>query len=234
MQDFGIGLMCKPPRPGVSKTRLAHAIGFNRATELARAFLVDSLANLRAAANDVPAKPYCFFKPLDAEGEMREFAGNDMTLLLQDSGNLGSTMLSALSTILQQCPRGAMLIGADAPTLPIRFIRSAFDRLRENCIDAVFGPSEDGGYYLVAIKTVAAAPLFDGINWSTSTVMSETRRRASDCGLQIAEIEKWYDVDDASGLDRLIADISSPDLSLSISPARATRSALAFAFPQSN
>jgi rSAM/selenodomain-associated transferase 1 len=234
MPGFGIGLMCKPPRPGVSKTRLAREIGFERAAALSRAFLIDSIATLRTAAADVPAQPYCFFKPLDSEREIREFTGDSMKLLLQDSGDLGATMLSALRTILKECRRGAMLIGADVPTLPVRLIREAFRRLQESDIDAVFGPSEDGGYYLVAIKNEAATPLFCGINWSTSTVMRETRGRASDFGLRIAEIESWYDVDDISGLDRLVSELSTSERIRSISPASATRGVLGIGSPETS
>ena len=43
--------------------------------------------------------------------------------------------------------------------------------------DAVLIPAEDGGYVMVGLQQPQAA-LFEGMRWSTSTVMAETRARA--------------------------------------------------------
>ncbi|MFY8144777.1 MAG: hypothetical protein ACOVMT_13060 [Caulobacter sp.] len=44
---IGLGLMCKPPRPGVTKTRLAAAIGPEAAATLSQAFLEDCARGAR-------------------------------------------------------------------------------------------------------------------------------------------------------------------------------------------
>ena len=67
----------------------------------------------------------------------------------------------------------------------------------------VLGPADDGGYYLIGMK----APhihLFEDIDWSTSRVAEQTRQRARALGLSVAELDTWYDVDDAAALRRLL------------------------------
>ena len=45
-----LGLMAKPPRPGLAKTRLAAGIGPEAAAAFARAFILDTARVLEAAA----------------------------------------------------------------------------------------------------------------------------------------------------------------------------------------
>ena len=70
--------------------------------------------------------------------------------------------------------------------------------------DAVFGPAEDGGYVLVGLRSPPPG-LFSGPAWGTSTVMSETRSRASAQGLRIVELETLWDIDEPADLPRLAA-----------------------------
>jgi hypothetical protein len=42
--------------------------------------------------------------------------------------------------------------------------------------------------------------LFDRIAWSTEHVYAQTIERAREAGLQLTELPKWYDVDDAETL----------------------------------
>ena len=51
---------------------------------------------------------------------------------------------------------------------------------------------------------VENARLFADISWSTDTVADATRARASEIGLDLVELEPWYDVDDAASLRALI------------------------------
>ena len=93
-----------------------------------------------------------------------------------------------------------MAIGTDAPDLPLPFISEAFLRLEEG-IDAVFGPAEDGGYYLVALRGESRG-LFRGIPWSTPQVLAASRQRAREAGLLTALLPPWYDVDGYADLFR--------------------------------
>ena len=204
---IGIGLMSKPPRPGLSKTRLAAHIGAEPAARLAGAFLRDVAETVTAVGRDGEVAPFVFYRPAGAEAEVRAYTGPDIPHILQQGDDLGAVMLHALTVMMARCPGGAILIGSDIPTLPPRVLIAAMAMLREPGERAVFGPSEDGGYYLVGIKSQAAAPLFAPLPWSTPSVMATTRQRAAEAGLALAEVATWYDVDDADGYARLVADL---------------------------
>jgi glycosyltransferase A (GT-A) superfamily protein (DUF2064 family) len=46
--------------------------------------------------------------------------------------------------------------------------------------------------------------MFRDIAWSTETVADATRARAGEIGLDLIELEPWYDVDDAASLGVLL------------------------------
>jgi hypothetical protein len=70
----------------------------------------------------------------------------------------------------------------------------------------VLGPSSDGGYYLLGLKT-AHRRLFEDIAWSTERVAEQTLERAREIKLEIHPLPVWYDVDDVEGLRRLHGEI---------------------------
>ena len=92
----------------------------------------------------------------------------------------------------------------DSPTLPIALLAEMVDVLSRPGDRAVLGPSTDGGYYLLASKTLHPH-LFKGIAWSTEAVFAQTLERAAEIGLPVHILPEWYDIDDAAML-RLLAE----------------------------
>ena len=90
---LGLGLMCKPPRAGATKTRLAATIGANLAARLSRAFLQDCAYAALEAADLCQLKPMAFYRPADGGAELGEVLGPDWPLVHADAGDLGATML---------------------------------------------------------------------------------------------------------------------------------------------
>ena len=81
----------------------------------------------------------------------------------QGAGDLGHRMARALAA----CPPGlAVLVGADIPALDGRHVAHAFQALRR--AGRVFGPAEDGGFWLVGIRRDSRpAPRdFGAVRWS--------------------------------------------------------------------
>ena len=93
------------------------------------------------------------------------------------------------------------IIGTDSPDLPLSIIEDAFLALENERTDAVFGPSADGGYYLLAMKRLHAS-LFQGIEWSRSTVLRMSLARAAQAALRVALLPEWYDLDRVEDLKR--------------------------------
>ena len=87
-------------------------------------------------------------------------------------------------------------------------IAEAFERLDRD--DLVLGPTDDGGYYLIGMRTPTTgrpAPwdVLSGVRMSTGTVLDEiagARRRAS--ASRRACCRATFDIDEAVDLDRLI------------------------------
>jgi rSAM/selenodomain-associated transferase 1 len=206
---IGLGLMCKPPRPGATKTRLAATIGAAAAARLSRAFLEDCAGAALAAAGSSRLEPVAFYRPADAAAELGAVLGPAWLLQHADAGDLGATMLDALRRLLLRCPGGAMVMGADMPMIAAGAIAAAARILRQGDErSVVIIPSDDGGYCLIGVRSAAAAaPLFAPMVWSTSGVLEETLRRAQHAGLDPHLLPAERDIDEAADLDWLRAEL---------------------------
>jgi glycosyltransferase A (GT-A) superfamily protein (DUF2064 family) len=69
----------------------------------------------------------------------------------------------------------------------------------------VVGPTEDGGYHLIALNRVLP-PVFIDIDWSTPSVLQQTRARLRTLRLRWHELPLRWDVDRPEDLARLRAD----------------------------
>ena len=228
LSPLGLGLMCKPPRPGATKTRLAASIGANLAARLSRAFLQDCAHAAREAAGQCNLKLMAFYRPADGCSELGEVLGPDWPLIHADAGDLGATMLTVLRQLEDTCPGGALIMGADLPLIASADISEAARCLRRgDARSVVMIPSVDGGYCLIGVRSVdTAAPMFAPMAWSTSSVLEETLARAAACGLTPTVLQPQRDIDDINDLDWLREKLRSVSHG-----AQATRAALA-ALPQ--
>ncbi|AVO47237.1 TIGR04282 family arsenosugar biosynthesis glycosyltransferase [Phreatobacter cathodiphilus] len=222
-RTIGLGLMAKPPRPGIAKTRLAAAIGAAAAADLAAAFLMDGAAIAAAAAG--PADLCCevFYRPADGAAEIAALVGQDWPMVFCDRGELGATMWDVLFRLLARHPAGAMVMGADLPLVPPAVLGEAAEVLRRGGERAVVVmPSADGGYGLIGVRSALAAPLFAPMAWSTAGVLAETLRRAGAEGLTVHLLPEQHDVDEPEDLAWLRAALAAAP-----GAAPATRAALA-------
>lgn len=195
-----VALFAKAPVPGQVKTRLSPPLTPEEAAEVARACLHDTLERF-SRSRDVAMTLFLEGEPDDA---LRALAARHAVAIRpQASGSLGARLRAALGVLLGEGHACAIAIGSDSPTLPPARIAAAIGALRAH--DAVLGPTEDGGYYLIGVSRPAWA-LLEEIPWSTSEVARTTRERAASAGISLAELEAWYDVDDAETLRRALAD----------------------------
>ncbi|HZH45126.1 MAG TPA: DUF2064 domain-containing protein [Roseococcus sp.] len=189
-----IGLMCKAPEG--SKTRLAAGIGAERALALARAFLADGAALAAEAAARCDTRAVAF-----AAGTVA-LPGWDVRP--QAKGDLGARMGAAIAA----AGGPALLLGTDAPTLPVALAELAWSAIRSGA-DAAVVPTLDGGYCVLAMARPLPA-LLDDMPWSTPGLMAATLARAA--GLTLVVLPAWHDVDEAADLAllRLTLDGQAP------------------------
>jgi hypothetical protein len=194
-----IGIICKAPQPGRSKTRLAIAIGEVAASELSACFLRDVAAAIDAVPEAISRRGYGVYAPAGTEHIMRQLLPAGFGLLLQAGDDLGHVLLGATRALLLAGHGSVLLVNGDSPTLPPRLLVQAVEALREPGDRMVLGPASDGGYYLVGLKR-PHQHLFTRIAWGTETVARSTCERAADIGLATTLLPEWYDIDDGETL----------------------------------
>ena len=190
-------IMVKEPVAGRVKTRLARDIGTVRATAFFRENMRSTTARLD---RDQRWQTILAVAP-EAATKSRMLIGGGARmppLMPQGGGDLGAR----LTRIARHAPAGPLvIIGADIPGIHAADIASAFAALRAG--DAVFGPSSDGGYWLIGLKARArrAKGAFANVRWSTAFAFSDTRANVSQ--LKVSEITVKDDVDDGDDFERL-------------------------------
>jgi len=194
-----IGIICKAPLPGRSKTRLATAIGDVAASELSACFLRDVAAVIDAVPEQLGRSGYGVYAPAGAEQVMRGLLPHNFGLLLQAGHDLGEVLFGASRALLDAGHDCILLVNGDSPTLPTRFLVEAIEALREPGDRMVLGPASDGGYYLIGLKH-PHRQLFTRVAWGTDTVARTTCERAARIGLPTMLLPEWYDIDDVETL----------------------------------
>lgn len=182
----------KEPVAGRVKTRLGRDVGMasaawwfrHRARRLAREMAADPRWETWLAVSP------------DHAGLKSRFWPAGVGRWAQGPGDLGARMGRAF----RQFPPGPLVIvGADIPGVTRARVWSAFRALGR--ADAVVGPAEDGGYWLIGLKRVprrAPAGLFAGVRWSSADALADTRATLG--GLRVAQVARLRDVDTAADL----------------------------------
>jgi len=195
----GLIIFARQPVPGRVKTRLAGAVGAPAAAELYSAMLADVLE--QAAA--LPGIRPLLFWDCDGTGTPHRPDVPAMESFEQRGADLGLRMADAFGRAFGLGCEVCCVIGSDSPDLPPKYIRQAFALLESGETDVVFGPAEDGGYYLVGMKEIHPH-LFADIAWSTPAVLATSLERARGLGLRTSLLEPWYDIDTLDDLARLL------------------------------
>ena len=199
-------MFAKAPVAGTVKTRLADAVGASEAAALYEGFIGDTAETIVAAAPGRAVLAYA--------GD-RAHPGFDVPRRLgfefvpQPAGDLGAR-LDGVFGELAATSETVTVVGSDSPTLQPARLLEARERLAGH--EVVVGPSFDGGYYLLGVRSrwflqtsspEQIHPLFRDVSWSTGDVLGQTlsRCRAMSCLCDL--IGFWYDVDTIEDLDLL-------------------------------
>lgn len=201
-----IVLVAKVPEPGRVKTRLTPELHATQAAAVHEAFIVHVFQRLRELK---PAELVICYDPPTGEAAMRRLLGSpdDVTFMPQAAGDLGQR-LAAMFDALKSRHRRILFLGVDSPDLPADHLRDAA-RLCHGA-DVVIGPTEDGGYWCLALAaSVDAAKLLGGIEWSTGHEARQTIDRAAALHYAMALADGWDDIDHPADLQRLIERLSA-------------------------
>ena len=191
----GVILFTRAPLLGQVKTRLAAVVGDAEALAVHRELGACALAAARGVAG---CEVTVAFTPAGALGAVGDWLG-DAALQPQSVGDLGARMHAAITARFAAGARRVVVIGSDCPGLDARGITAAFDAL--DAADVVFGPTTDGGYYLVGLGQ-PCGPLFAGVPWSAPDTLARSLDRTRALGLRVALLPPLDDVDTAADLAR--------------------------------
>ena len=190
-----IAILAKAPIPGLAKTRLMPALGAHGAAMLQEALTARAVETAIAAQTG----PVTLWAAPDAtHPSFRELAvKSQIAIKRQPDGDLGTRMLTAIET----ASGPVLVIGTDCPTLTPAHLQKAAGALRDGS-DVVVIPAEDGGYVLIGMRKPRPR-LFGVMRWGADTVMTETRQRIADNGLQSFELPVLRDIDRPEDIETL-------------------------------
>jgi rSAM/selenodomain-associated transferase 1 len=202
------GIFVKEPVAGRVKTRLAADLGEHGAelaASLYRAFQSDLVDRFRDRFDE----RVLGYGPASADGFFEFLSAGDYRLWPQPDVDLGNRMVAFFKTAFANGAGRVVLIGSDSPTLPVSLLDDAFESLLAN--DLVLGPATDGGYVLIG-QSQCFRPVFEGIRWSTNSVLAQTVLAAQSQSLSVELLNPWYDIDTAEDLRMLEGHIRAMDV----------------------
>jgi rSAM/selenodomain-associated transferase 1 len=146
-------------------------------------------------------------EPAAAASLVRQAVGTAVDVIAQRGEALGDRLIHVFRDMFRLGYESVVIIGSDLPDLPPAYLQEAVEALANGRDLLVLGPATEGGYYLVGLNQ-PHDELFQEISWSTSTVLDDTRQRATASGLPTVLLREWSDVDEAEDVQRVL---SAPD-----------------------
>ena len=182
-------IFAKAPLMGKAKTRLAANIGPAHAQRLYRAMTRKIIRNTQSPKWET----HLAVTPKHWLGQLPEWKA--AAQYAQTNGSLSPRLVQAFSAKMP-----TVVIGTDCPQVTSRDINDAFKALRRH--DAVFGPADDGGFWLMGLRRPACDEIFENVRWSSKHALADV---AANVGGSAHYLRTLIDVDDVSALKQVRA-----------------------------
>jgi uncharacterized protein len=188
--------VAKAPVPGLVKTRLAAAVGDEAAALLAAAALLDTIDACEAAFG----ADRCH---LALDGDLADavdgaaIAGRlrRWTLTPQRGDGFGERLAGAHADAAGHGDGGIVVqVGMDTPQVPAAVLREV--AALGAAADAVLGPAEDGGWWVLGLTAPGLAQALTGVEMSTERTGADTEAALRSAGARVARARRMRDVDD--------------------------------------
>lgn len=193
-------IFAKEPLPGQVKTRLTPPLSPEMACRLYHCFLEDIIEEtVRLRGMEIAVA----YSPASARGFFQGLVPPRIRLVAQEGRDLGERQAHAFAWGFDAGYDVVLLRGSDTPDLPGDILLEALEKLTAGPAQVVLGPSRDGGYYLIGLKGLHPR-LFDGLTWSTGSVLADTLSRAQELDLKVHLLPYWQDIDTYADLVDLL------------------------------
>lgn len=184
-QETALIIFIRNPVPGKGKTRIARSVGVNKAYQV----YLELLAETRRLAGTFSGPKFIYYSEFVDHEDLWD--PRLYQKRVQAKGDLGKKMSAAFAEVLRNHP-AAIIIGSDCPAMKHADLVEASGKLETH--DAVIGPSEDGGYYLLGLCQMYQE-LFEGVPWSSARTLAKTVEKAARLGLEVARLRSLNDID---------------------------------------
>ena len=188
-------LFTRYPEAGRTKTRLIPALGACGATRLHKLLTEKTAIQANILAEKYGVETVVYYSGGNKE-KMTSWLG-PLTFVPQVDGDLGLRMQAAFTHAFAEGVEKAVLIGSDIPSISADLLADAFAALQT--AQVAIGPSLDGGYYLIGMRTDAAEKLypvlFERMVWSTAMVFALTCERLGKTAIEVAVMPTLQDID---------------------------------------
>ncbi|MEP3890644.1 MAG: TIGR04282 family arsenosugar biosynthesis glycosyltransferase [Hellea sp.] len=182
-------IFAKAPMMSKAKTRLAADIGKVHAHRLYRAMLSKVIRQVQDPRWDT----VIMITPTSALGRVPEWQG--LPQIPQARGSLSPRLAAAFTA------KGpSLVIGTDCPQVTRSDIADGFTALKTHPV--VFGPADDGGFWLMGMTGPVRADVFDNVRWSHEDTLSDVEANIKG---KVHHLRTLIDVDDLKALQALRA-----------------------------
>jgi len=179
------------PVEGKVKTRLAKEIGDKNSAILYRVcaeHLFKEVRRIEKHETDL----FLYYSEENDISNIKKWIGEDFYFYAQSGESLGMKMLNAFQQIFEKGYDRIIIVGTDVPDIDSTLMLNAFDELDKK--DFVIGPSHDGGYYLLGMKSLTA-DLFNDIKWGAERVLTSTLEKLNKTNASYKLLPKLIDMD---------------------------------------
>ncbi|MVO07971.1 DUF2064 domain-containing protein [Flavobacterium sp. TP390] len=177
-------IFTRNPELGKVKTRLAASIGEENALQV----YIELLQHTRKVVLETDYDKRVLYS--DAINTKDMWNNHLFQKKEQFGKDLGVRMYNAFREGIEDGYQKIVIIGSDLITLEANDLEKAFAALDTN--DVVIGPAEDGGYYLLGLKSIPEN-IFKNKEWGTHTVLKDTLKNIKN--LKYSLLEEKNDID---------------------------------------
>lgn len=201
-------IMARAPRRGQVRLALEPQLGAEAAVALQAALIAQATTWAQAIA---PGHVHIAHDPPDAGPELRELAGEDVSVFPQNGNGIAARVAEAVGRVFARRNGPLMIVWPDLPRLRPEHATGALDDLADGC-DVVLGPVIDGGFYLIGISR--PQPDLFGLPesvWRSSDAMTLAIAAARDAGLEIGLLRAERGLQRPADVRAALADPLLPD-----------------------
>ncbi|MFD2563062.1 TIGR04282 family arsenosugar biosynthesis glycosyltransferase [Aquimarina rubra] len=193
-------IFTRNPELGKCKTRLAATIGDQAALEVYK-LLLEHTVSITKKLELTKEVHYS-----TRIGENDIWDSNIYDKKQQEGEDLGDRMYNAFQNGFKAGYTNIIIIGSDMYDLSQSDIKNAFNALETH--DYVLGPAEDGGYYLLGMKTLNSQ-VFRNKSWGTNTVLENTLNDLQQTNIKLLEerndVDYYEDIKDIPVFQHLLS-----------------------------